>query len=34
VNLDLAVATARKGGATASAVVNCRALDDVLRWRR
>jgi DNA polymerase (family X) len=34
VNLDLAVATARKGGATASAVVNCRALGDVLRRRR
>ena len=34
VNLDLAVATARKGGATASAVVNSRTLRDVLNRRR
>jgi DNA polymerase (family X) len=33
-NLDLAVATARKGGATASSVVNCRALGDVVGRRR
>ena len=31
VNLDLAVATARKGGATSGAVVNCRPLGHVLR---
>ena len=33
-NLDLAVATARKGGATVSSVVNCRPLDDIVRGRR
>ena len=33
-NLDLAVATARKGGAAVSSVVNCRPLDDVVRRRR
>ena len=29
VNLDLAVATARKGGATSDAVVNCRPVEQV-----
>jgi DNA polymerase (family 10) len=33
-NLDLAVATARKGGATVSSVVNCRPLEDIVRRRR
>jgi DNA polymerase (family X) len=33
-NLDLAVATARKGAATASSVVNCRPLGDVVHRRR
>lgn len=30
-NMELAVATARKGGAPASAIVNCRPLDEILR---
>jgi len=34
VNLDLAVATARKGGVTVSSVVNSRPLADVLGRRR
>ena len=30
-NLDLAVATARKGGATTASVVNCRPVQDIVR---
>jgi DNA polymerase (family X) len=33
-NLDLAVATARKGGATIATIVNCRGVQDVLRSGR
>ena len=33
-NVELAVATARKGGTEMSAVVNCRALDQVVSRRR
>jgi DNA polymerase (family 10) len=33
-NLDLAVATARKGGATAASIVNCRPVEDVARAGR
>jgi DNA polymerase (family X) len=33
-NLDLAVATARKGGATTASIVNCRGVEDVARAGR
>jgi DNA polymerase (family 10) len=33
-SLDLAVATARKGGATTASIVNCRRVENVVRPRR